>query len=154
MPDDWQTRLFEDFPDLYCHHFQSNTFYLACGSGWEPLLRRLSERITQIVQSLPLASPNPANKPSTSDEGSTEAGQHADLTPQSYCASQVKEKYGELRFYMSRSTREIQKAIRDATEESLATCETCGRRGKLRGLNWYFVACDEHDSDRVEAIKF
>lgn len=149
MRRDLQTRLLEDFPDLYCRGL-----HIACGGGWEPLLRRLSERITQIVQSLPLESPSPADEPSISDQRSTEAGQYAGLTAQSFCANQVKEKYGGLRFYMNKSTDEIRQAIQDAKAESVSTCETCGRSGKLRDAGWWFVACDEHNGDAAEAIKF
>jgi hypothetical protein len=154
MRGDLEKRLFEDFPDLYCRHFepgQWHPFHVACPNGWEPLLRRLSERITQIVQSLPLEPSTPVEKSSISE---VKAGQYAGLTARSFCVDQVKEKFGGLRFYMNHSTEEIRRAIHEAEKESLMTCETCGRMGKLRGRSWYFVACDEHNSEEEEAIEF
>lgn len=45
-------------------------------------------------------------------------------------ASQVKEKYGSLRFYMTCATNEMSDLIYQAEEESENTCETCGALGK------------------------
>ena len=151
MRKDLEKRLFEDFPDLYCRQFEPQGFHISCHSGWEPLLRRLSERITKIVQTLPLESPGSVDKSSTSDE---KVGQYVGLTARSFCVDQVKEKFGELRFYMNRSTTGIELAIQDAVEESLTTCETCGRSGELRSGPWLFVACDEHNESDEEVIKF
>ena len=56
-------------------------------------------------------------------------------------ASQVKEKYGTLRFYMTSGTDEMY-AITDKAEiQSSTTCETCGRPGKTRGQGWYYTRC-------------
>ena len=154
MRADLQERLFEDFPDLYCRHLEPDpwrSIYISCGNGWEPLLRRLSERITHIVQSLPLESSTSVDKCSISDETSTEGGQYAGLTAQSFSVNEVMAPRG-LGIYMDRSTHEIDLAIKDAKEESLATCETCGRPGKL--TSWWFVACDDHKCDKEEAIEF
>ena len=154
MRDDLLKRLFEDFPDLYCHFLylvSSWSVFFQCGDGWEPLLRRLSERITRIVQSLPLKSSTSVDKCSISDETSTEGGQYAGLTAQSFSVNEVMAPRG-LGFYMDRSTHEIDLAIKDAKEESLTTCETCGRPGKI--TDWWFVACDDHKCDKEEAIEF
>ena len=151
MREELEKRLFEDFPDLYC----LTRGAMACNDGWEPLLRRLSERITHIVQSLPLEAPTSVDKPPVSMETSTKTGQYIGLTAKSFCASQVKEKYGSLRFYMSRSTKEIRQAIQEANQESLTTCEVCGRPGEFRNqTSWYFVGCDEHSDQVVGAITF
>jgi hypothetical protein len=158
MREDLEKRLLEDFPDLYYRLLDINgwqPFHISCSSGWEPLLRRLSERITHIVQSLPLESPTSVvDRQSISKDTRTKARQYTGLTAKSFCVIQVKEKFGGLRFYMSESTSEIELAIQDAEEESLTTCETCGRSGKLRGGPWYIVACDEHNCDNEEVIKF
>lgn len=156
MREDLEKRLFEDFPDLYYRHLQPNggyPFRISCESGWEPLLRRLSERITQIVQNLPLESPISVDKSPISKDTSIKAGRYAGLTAQSFCVVQVKEKFGGLRFYMNKSTGKINLAIQDAEDESLTTCETCGRPGNFRGGSWYIVACDEHNS-REEVTMF
>lgn len=63
-----------------------------------------------------------------------------------FCAAQVKEKYGGLRFYMEGSTGEMEKLIREAEDKSEKTCETCGAPGKLRDYHhWYYTSCEEHE---------
>ena len=150
MRDDLEKRLLEDFPELY-----SRGGYFACNDGWEPLLRRLSERITRIVQSLPLEAPTSVDNSPVSMGTSTKTGHYTGLTAKGFRASVVKEKFGELRFYMNKSTREIQQVIQDAEEESLTTCEVCGRPGEHRShTRWYFVGCDEHSRQVEGAIEF
>lgn len=57
-------------------------------------------------------------------------------------ASQVKEKFGTLRFYMTCETKEMSEAIRVAEEESARTCERCGMPGEQRGGGWVLTLCD------------
>lgn len=64
---------------------------------------------------------------------------------------QVKEKLGTVRFYYQLNGVEGDAANRIHEAEtlldarSLHTCETCGKRGRLRNAGGYiFVACDEH----------
>lgn len=59
-------------------------------------------------------------------------------------ASQVKEKYGTLRFYMDCTTDEMQEWISEAERQTETTCEKCGEPGVLRGPGWYFTACKAH----------
>lgn len=63
-------------------------------------------------------------------------------------ASQVKEKYGTLRFYAdwTRETDEklAMKYISEAEEKSAVTCEITGKPGKLISYRgWLMVRCDE-----------
>lgn len=57
-------------------------------------------------------------------------------------ASQVKEKFGTLRFYLTCGTDEMYDAIRVAEEESARTCEECGMPGEQRGGGWILTLCD------------
>jgi len=154
MREDLEKRLSEDFPDLYRHKIEPNgwyTFQISSGDGWEPLLRRLSERITQIVQSLPLESPISVDKSPISEDTSPK---FTGLLAKGFYADVVKERFGKLRFSMNQSTKEIDMVVHDAQEEGLTTCEMCGRPGKVRDKVWYFVACDEHNMPEEEAMKF
>ena len=58
-------------------------------------------------------------------------------------ASQVKEKYGELCFYMTSATDEMFKLIDQAERESKTICEDCGQPGKLRKGSWLRTLCDK-----------
>ena len=66
-----------------------------------------------------------------------------------YRVVQVKEKFGELRFYFDCSVEggydQIEKLVDAATDESRMTCEVCGAPGKPRGGGWIRTLCDEHD---------
>jgi len=59
-------------------------------------------------------------------------------------ATQVKEKYGGLRFYYTGGDDYIDGAVAFAEYMSEVTCEVCGKPGKQRGHNWMYTACDEH----------
>jgi hypothetical protein len=62
--------------------------------------------------------------------------------------SQVKEKFGELSFYMSQTTDAIGDAIDDATKESRSTCETYGEPGTKNDDNgWIRVICDPCEAE-------
>lgn len=59
-------------------------------------------------------------------------------------ASQVKEKYGTLRFYLTHGTEEMYAITDKAERQSSKTCETCGEPGKVRGKYWLYTACTKH----------
>jgi hypothetical protein len=59
-------------------------------------------------------------------------------------ATQVKEKFGTLRFYYDGGDEYIRGVTALAESMSGAICETCGNPGKLHGSSWYYTACDLH----------
>lgn len=115
-------RLFEDFPELYRGRDLPVTenlmsFGFCCGDGWFEIIYTLSQQI----QDYNLA--------------------HPEAT---VIAVQVKQKFGELRFYVSQSIPEIDALIREATVRSLQTCELTGQPGVLcRQGNYYQTLCLE-----------
>lgn len=58
-------------------------------------------------------------------------------------ASQVKEKFGGLRFYMTSHTEGMDELIREAEALSEKTCEECGGPGKLNSTGWIRCLCRE-----------
>ena len=64
------------------------------------------------------------------------------------CISQVKEKFGGLRFYVTKVgrpsvPREVFDVIDSAEEQSLTTCEACGHSGRVREeQGWFKTLCD------------
>lgn len=59
-------------------------------------------------------------------------------------ASQVKEKFGTLRFYYDGGDDYIRGLASMAEAMSARTCEICGNPGKSRGGGWIRTLCDEH----------
>jgi len=57
--------------------------------------------------------------------------------------TQIKEKWGHLRVYVTGATESIYDAIEEAEKESGTTCELCGEPGKLRDNGWLKVRCDK-----------
>lgn len=56
--------------------------------------------------------------------------------------TQVKEKFGGLRFYVSTANQEQFDLIYNYEEKSFNICETCGKEGKLNRGSWLKVLCD------------
>lgn len=61
--------------------------------------------------------------------------------------TQIKEKFGTLRFYIGSCPTEtydaVYKLISEAERKSGVTCEDCGKIGKQRGGGWIRTLCDE-----------
>jgi hypothetical protein len=107
----------------YPHLFQK-VKHIDCGPGWYDLIDKLCSVIMQEVEYMP-----------------------AELSSKLYI-SQIKEKFGALRFYMEESTPYIVGAIRMAEWVSYTICEECGARGTARHSGWTKVLCDEHHANR------
>lgn len=59
--------------------------------------------------------------------------------------TQVKEKFGGLRFYINSGSDEIHDRITKAEKESYQICEACGKEGELRNdIGWLRTLCEEH----------
>jgi hypothetical protein len=97
-----EDRLMAAFPRLY-----RAGAYCECHDGWFALLWRLSGQLEGFISQMP------------------EPEQVA------YFAVQVKEKWGQLRFYLSTSTEAMLQATEAALEESGRLCEICGAPGTL-----------------------
>lgn len=73
--------------------------------------------------------------------------------------SQVKEKFGGLRFYidesgLSRATMEVvTERIREAEDKSMTVCETCGEPGSPHGSYWLKTVCPECSGKKEQLEK-
>jgi len=66
-------------------------------------------------------------------------------------ATEVKEKFGGLRFYISPAKAEVHDLVDKAEEESYKICEECGEKGKLRDkLPWILTLCNKHYNEKKE----
>ena len=73
----------------------------------------------------------------------TETIERKKLDPQLYRFTQVKEKFGQLRIYMSRSDEDIEQVIYRAMEASMRTCEDCGKPGQRYNEGWMRTSCQK-----------
>jgi hypothetical protein len=124
MSPELDARLCEKYPKIFENRFgdirtTAMCWGFECGDGWYNLIDTLCAKIQNYV-----------------DERSPE------VYP--VIATQVKEKYGTLRFYISGGDEHVDNLVSEAERLSALTCETCGEPGKLRGMGWYYVACDSH----------
>jgi len=126
MNKDYDDILVRQYPNLYrdrCANMQQTCMCWGfdCSDGWFHIINQLSAKLEAEIMKLP------------EDER-----KHC-------CASQVKQKFGSLRFYLTCSTDKMEKLIYKACEQSAKTCEVCGKRGALRvDGGWYFTACKKH----------
>ena len=116
-------QLCQKFPNLYRdrnkHPVESPMHWgFECGDGWFKLIYDLSEELEAEILKLP------------------------ESERENYCASQVKEKYGTLRFYMTKDTPKMREIIIKYENISAETCERCGSSGTTRGQDWYVTLCD------------
>lgn len=76
------------------------------------------------------------------------AEQKIALSVETFDLRQVKEKFGELRFYCV-SAVPIQDLIQNATLKSTSLCQECGSAGRLmqNERRWLRTLCDKHATD-------
>ena len=84
-----------------------------CGDGWMDLIYRLSREISTYIESIGL-----------------------DIV-----ATQVKEKFGTLRFYTDGGDEEVFRLIDAGEHESATICELCGAPGTLAMKGWCSTRC-------------
>jgi len=128
MSPELDNKLCKEFPLLYADRRASMQETCMCwgfdvGDGWYKLIYELSSKLEPLLRQL--------NDPLIK-------------------ASQVKEKFATLRFYMTTQTDEMDDLINEAEDKSAVTCETCGEKGSLRNKGWYSTRCDKcYEKERV-----
>ncbi len=121
-----------DFIEKYPHVFERKAssiepfpmFGIECGEGWYHIINQLLNVINSHLGWI--------NR------------DKADFEKVPFILTQVKEKFGTLRFYYDGGDQQIHGMVRMAEAMSAVTCEVCGNPGKIRGNSWYYTACDEH----------
>lgn len=123
MKKELDDKLVQDFPNLYADRNASMQVTCMCwgfpGDGWFDLIYDLSKKLEFLILLLP-------------DEQRKEMK-----------ASQVKEKFGGLRFYMTYYNEDMAKLIREAENKSYHICEECGKPGQLVKAGWYYTSCKD-----------
>jgi hypothetical protein len=110
--------------DKYPKLFSSKQFWgFECGDGWYDLLDYLCGSLVTYTYS---------------DE--------------EIYVDQVKEKFGRLRFYLSKEDDVMHGMVSMAEHMSGRICETCGNRGETRGGSWMVTLCDLHHDERTARL--
>lgn len=138
------------WPDLYQ---KANVDYFGVGIGWTGIIDTLCSLISYKVENAkrrlkfalecPESSPDPVYIPKLEKE-------IADALEELPTITQVKEKYGGLRFYVSSATDEVYNYIDFAESMSFRVCEMCGAPGEPRSDGWTKTLCDRHHRERYE----
>jgi hypothetical protein len=123
----WRAELVLAYPDLFhpARDPPAAQGWPEVGDGWRDLLQRACVRIRAAVQA----------------DGGT------------FQATQVKEKYGTLRFYWEgalspEAATRVEEAIDLAEARGASTCEICGEIGQLYGPGWLMTRCAAHSQGR------
>lgn len=143
MKPELEQKLVQTHPKLYADRHSDPrhsplAFGIECGDGWFDLLWDLSQKLERLIEAVPVVCQFCGH---SQTECSCE-----EYHPYWPRASQVKEKFGTLRFYTWGFANGMEKLIKEAERESAKTCEECGAPGKLRTERWHAVRCDACDS--------
>ena len=109
----------EESPEKFKPQWPYELFGIECGEGWKKLYQPIIDYIEEY------------NK-DKEEEDKIEI-------------HQIKEKFGGLRVYVSKYTKELEDMIRKAEEESFTTCEDCGKKIDTYKTHnhWMYALCDE-----------
>jgi hypothetical protein len=99
-----------------------------CGDGWFNIINQLCQNIQHHIDW--------KNK--------------KEETVAQVVVSQVKEKYGTLRFYYSGGDDTIDGMVSMAESISGVTCEQCGNPGTQNEGGWITTLCETHHKERTE----
>lgn len=111
---------YQDIVDACPLLFDGYCTPMACGPGWHDLIK---EGCLAIEKEISTWGPEMRN---------------------GFAVTQIKEKFGTLRFYTSFSTDKIDWIIDDMEQASARTCEDCGELGTWRRGGWCRTLCDKH----------
>ena len=149
MKPELEKQLIEKYPKIF--HVRPGTevqpfpmFGIECGNGWYNTLNILCFQIQSYIDYREKFNQHIIEQNKKEDpEGQINQQMLLEYIPQ-VVATQVKEKYGTLRFYYNGGDEHIDGMVTMAEAMSAMTCETCGNSGNLRGKYWLYTACDEH----------
>ena len=117
-----------ELPKKYPSLFKNESFYFECGNGWYELIDVMCSIIERRQRR--------GSVPSDDIE-----------------ITQIKEKFGGLRFYYSGGDDHIGGMVTMAEVWAGRTCETCGNLGKRRDGGWVRTLCDVHEAEHQAKLK-
>ena len=135
MSPDRDKQLCEKYPELFINRNNKESrepiaWGIDCGDGWYDIVDLLCANIQHEVRNY------------SYDKSAEE---NSEFQPR---VSQIKEKFGSLRFYISGGNDRIRGMIAMAESLSFRTCEGCGLPGQKRAGGWIRVLCDSCEEKR------
>lgn len=150
MKDELDSKLCERYPKIFADRFgdmrtTAMCWGLECGDGWYTIIDNLCHNIQNHIdwqneQREKLLKNNPHNV----------------IVPNELhqvVATQVKEKFGTLRFYYNGGDDVVDGMVRMAESMSAVMCEECGAPAQTRGPGWIRTLCDVHEKEYQEKFK-
>mgnify|MGYP003344220814 FL=1 len=149
MREELDLKLVEKYPKIFKDRYAPMTETAMCwgfeiGDGWYPIISSLCFQIQNHIDW----------SQKSHDWDITWNEEHPDqqrpirgIVPQ-VVATQVKEKFGGLRFYYEGGDDTIDGMVSMAEEWATKTCEDCGNVGTMRRGGWIRTLCDEHADER------
>lgn len=139
--DEFVKELEAKYPEMFANPYGG----VAVGPGWWPIIQSLCAQIDSYTKwrnntREALLKHNPYNHPIP------------DEVPQ-VVITQIKEKFGGLRFYYDGGDGFIRGLETMAEVWASYTCEECGKPGDRRDGGWIRTLCDEHEAERQKRMK-
>lgn len=156
MREDLDTKLCADFPEIFRDRHKPMTetamwWGFACGDGWYPLINTLCFLLMSDVRTLrravditrqELAKPERDHAYFTPERLAELEAKLAEAEASLPIASQVKEKFGGLRFYVDGGTDKHHAYITFAEAMSYTICEECGAtKNVYQTTGWVHTTC-------------
>lgn len=113
--------LYRDFPKLYINH---KRWGFAFDDGWEPLVRRLSEKLARLN------------------------GVTASQTKEKFGGLRYHFDWPEGDDDTYAQARDL---VAEAEKEAWHICEACGAAGRVRRLSWIRTLCDTHYEEAFDS---
>ena len=131
--DEFVARLESKYPERFSQPYGG----IAIGPGWWPIIEALCDQIHHHVKF---------------KNEQRDRWNRGDGCPP-VVVSQIKEKFGGLRFYYDGGDSAIAGMVTMAESWAARSCEECGKPGKRREGGWIRTLCDEHEAERQEYLK-
>lgn len=125
------------FPKLDSNQSESVTFWFECGDGWYNIIDSLCGNIQNYIDWK-------SKEPKISEK---------EIESLQVVATQIKEKFGTLRFYADGGNDVTDALIGLAESFSSHTCEGCGNVGKTYNNGWVRTHCDNCETAYQEKRK-
>lgn len=133
-----------------------------CGDGWFNILNHACHLITHHIKHIEEQNRDTEKYLKQIADGEKvydwvmkkyEAGELKVVPVPMFVASQVKEKFGTLRFYYSGGDDYIDGVVNMTESMSGATCEVCGAPGTVGGQGWISTRCETHREKKEEEAR-